>query len=103
MITWAAAIVLEMGKFFESVIRTSPPVVLLGSWSNILWVNWYFDFFTCFPVGCSSSIDPGTLPWKIYFSDLGTWANTSGARWKFFAITDLGVWATYVVNVSQEQ
>lgn len=74
---------------------TSPPLVILGFCASILCVNWYLDFLTPLPSGRSSSMLPGLEPWKIYFSLAGTCANTSGARLKFLAITDLGVCAAW--------
>ena len=77
-------------------MRTSPPLVFFGSWSNIRWVKLYLDFLTPFPLGFSSSIEPGVDPWKMYFSPSGMCAKTSGARLKFLATTDFGVCATDV-------
>lgn len=65
----------------------------MGSWASILWAKLYLDFLMFLPVGRSSSIEPGLEPWKMYFSPSGRCAKTSGARWKFSAMTDLGVWA----------
>lgn len=81
--------------FSLQLMRTSPPVVTLGSWASILWLNWSLDFFAPLPFGLSSSMLPGIVPWKMYFSFSGTCLNTSGSRWKFFAITDRGVCALF--------
>ena len=52
------------------------------------------------PFGFSEDIEPGLLPWKIYFSDLGIEVNVFGGRWKFSLSTDFGVCASTYTSMS---
>lgn len=85
-----------MGKLvLESVMRTSPPdEMMVGFWASILCVNFLVDCLN--PFGFSDAIEPGLLPWKMYFSDLGIDSNSFGGMRKFSLRTDFGVCAIHV-------
>lgn len=54
-------------------------------------MNFFLDGLN--PLGFSEEMDPGLLPWKMYFSDFGIESNVFGGSRKFSPKTDFGVCA----------
>jgi hypothetical protein len=58
-----------MGKLELSVMRTVPPLLLIGVWASMWWVKRWVEGWNA--GGRSCGIEDGVEPWKMYFSDVG--------------------------------
>lgn len=102
IVTWAAETVVEIGKFDVSVMRTSPALVEIGFYFNILWVKWWREVLIPDLSGISLSMESGKEPVKMYFSFSGIVLKISGASLKFLESTGLGICAMKSGNKNVE-